>query len=196
MFDANEGRKVFVDPPDRSRETQESDERSVWGEAYRRVLSRDGTRVLGIGTGKLWEVDTGRVLWECRKGPSAGLIEFASDPRSVDPQGRFEVHERWSFFNIQSAKGIAYAVRSLNTGQLVYRCWHSTVHPDAVVSSDGRLIFDRIDDVVRSLPPVVNYPLFALCQTILALPLVLTWALLCWRRRRAERRSRECGGRA
>jgi hypothetical protein len=32
--------------------------------------------------------------------------------------------------------------------------------------------------------PTVNWPLLALCQTILALPLVLLWAMLRWRRMR------------
>lgn len=59
--------------------------------------------------------------------------------------------------------------------------WSTAVNSNATL-----VVLDDYD--VYELPPHVNWPLLALCQTILALPLVLLWALLKWRGRRAARR--------
>ena len=53
-----------------------------------------------------------------------------------------------------------------------FRMWETPI--DAVAAIEGEA-------------PPINYLLLALCQTILAIPLVLTWLALHWRRRRRLR---------
>ena len=76
------------------------------------------------------------------------------------------------------------ALRDLNTGALISR-----YRPDApdrtFTNSTGTMLV--VGSYVRELPPRVNWPLLALCQAILALPLVLTWLALRWRRKRRLR---------
>src|SRR4051812_723637 len=65
-------------------------------------------------------------------------------------------------------------------GSVVYRCWRLT-NTERVGSPDGRLMVDE-DWNVYALLPRANWPLLALCQSVLAIPLLLPWlALLCAR---------------
>jgi hypothetical protein len=184
VFDVNEEKTVFVDqPPD-----GDKPKRRAKDGVRDPALSLDGRRILSMDN-DLRDVDSGRLLWSMQDPISTWLVTAEMTPRSVDPDGRFEVHEQWGFFNAKGEKKGTFAVRSLEDGGLLYRCWHSTIKPEAEVSKDGKLVLDSVEGVVRSLPPHVNWPLLALCQTILASPLVLLWAILRWRRRRMERRS-------
>jgi hypothetical protein len=183
VFDIDRGKVIFIDPPGKPRdgETDEGGVRKV--EPREPAISRDGKTLLSLGD-DLWDVDAGRLRWSMPAAVSTWLVSAKMERQSIDPGGRFEVHEQWSLFN--GAKRSSYAVRSFETGVLLYRCWRPTVMPQAAVSSDGAVIFD--DEVVRRLPPSVNCPVFALCQTILALPLLLLWAGLKWTAKRAARR--------
>ena len=71
-----------------------------------------------------------------------------------------------------------------SSGEFIRRAWHHTfVH--SYESSDRKLAADKVGNIF--VAPAINYPLLALCQTILALPLILLWALLRWHRNRRFR---------
>jgi hypothetical protein len=70
----------------------------------------------------------------------------------------------------------------METGELIYRStWGDTWIPPHLFNADGTLGVANGGRVYR-LPPSVNWPLIALCQAFLALPLVLLWVILRWRR--------------
>jgi len=77
------------------------------------------------------------------------------------------------------------AFRDPGTSLLLQRVW--ATHPRLIEDDDGRLVCDPAGNIYE-LPLRVNWSLLALCQAILALPLVLLWTALRWRRRRATRR--------
>jgi hypothetical protein len=139
------------------------------------TLSADGRMVLGPATRRLTEVDTGRIVWAARRGET--LLKSA-DSR------RFETFEPWDFRTHPPRPFLAtHATRELSTGRLLDRVWHS---PGRLCrSDDGR--FMLVSNEVHGLPLNVNWPLLALCQAILASPLILLWLLL---RRRRKRRLR------
>jgi hypothetical protein len=68
-------------------------------------------------------------------------------------------------------------------GRVVEREW--AIQWNDHESSDGAFVADDKGTVYRHA--AVNYRLLTLCQTILALPLVLLWAILRWRRKRKLR---------
>jgi hypothetical protein len=139
------------------------------------VLSLDGRSILDVNAGKLWDVDDARVRWACEA--NSEIIWT----KTIQERHRFQVRELWEFGAWPwSVAYYLYAVRDLGTGSLIYRS-REPIH-EQFVSSDGRLYFTG--GHIREFPLRVNYPLLALCQTILALPLVLLWAMLRWRRMR------------
>src|SRR5262245_44330804 len=76
-----------------------------------------------------------------------------------------------------------------------YRCRDALPLIEASRSADGTKIVEYHEDAcVRRFPPRVDWSLLAICQTILALPLVLLWTVLRWRRMRRTRlaNSRAC----
>jgi len=140
------------------------------------TLSPGGRGLLTSG-GRLWSIDAGMILWE--RTPL--IIAGQRDP----PGGSFAVVEDWK--KLLERMGVAAtsdllttAVRDLETGRVCVRYWGafdlSQIGPDDRTAIDG-------DGSIYPLPVLVNYPLLLLCQSILALPLLLTWFIL-WRRRR------------
>jgi hypothetical protein len=77
------------------------------------------------------------------------------------------------------------AFREMESGALLFRTLEGK---DAKMgwSSDARFCWDS-NGVVYRLPLVVNYSLLAICQSLLALPLIMLWAILRWRRKRRLR---------
>jgi hypothetical protein len=65
-------------------------------------------------------------------------------------------------------------------GRVVEREW--TMHWNEHESDDGAFVANNRGEVYRRAS--VHWPPLALCQTILALPLVMLWAVLRWRRKR------------
>lgn len=70
----------------------------------------------------------------------------------------------------------------------VAREWEIETKKLGFENADQTLLGDS-DGLIYEYPKV-NYPLLALCQTILALPLVLLWSGLRWRRKRRRRLAR------
>ena len=176
VYDAAKGRAAF------SFALQSDDDVAVSRDWPGSEISRDGRTVFSKWWMKLWDVDTGRLLWSARN--REGPLSVQERYPSIDPAGCFTIQEFWSLALPNSKwETKSYAVRDLRSGRLVCRMRQSKEY---FLSSDGRYLYDLALGGVRSFPPPPNYPLLAVCQTILALPLVLLWALLCWRRKRKQ----------
>jgi hypothetical protein len=178
VYDVHKEAYVFSHPPHAERTAHRGGFGGGWSPPR---LSHDGASVLSVMHRKLWDVDTGSQLWAARTG------EFFVSGEATD---RFQLREEWSVGVGRFRKYYpTYAVRDLRSGTLIFRCWDSTLPPYDAVSSDRSLIYDTGSEQIRRMPPGINYPLLALCQTILALPLILLWVVLRWRRKRQAIRS-------
>jgi len=81
------------------------------------------------------------------------------------------------------------AVRDMESGTVRRRFQGTSAYWPGMlttVSADGHRLVDPKGNVYE--PSNANWPLLAICQTILALPLILLWLALLWRRKRRERR--------
>ena len=142
------------------------------------AMSASGRTVLGGKQATLWEVETGRKLWTaCERD---FLVHVEREGNS------FHFGETWFSWIRQHAWLRSWinspgtvANRDLETGRLLYRTWASPVH----TNSDGSLGLD-LNGTIYQLPPLVNWRLLAICQIVLALPLILFWAVLRWRRKK------------
>ena len=127
------------------------------------------------GVETLWDVDAGRRLWRrtdvsVETRPSAGL---------------FSVYEDWRthldlFGSMGETLPTTTAVRDIETAALLYRHWGDDFL--ACVSPDGERAADKYGRVY-ALPVGANLLLLALCQALLALPIVVVWSVLRWRRK-------------
>jgi hypothetical protein len=173
VFDIAAERMVFSEPQDASA----AGKRATGGILGTPLLSDDGQAVLAPISGTLFEIDTGRLLWRARDEEL--IVGYKG-------QRQFETKEVWSIVLGRWSKSFeTFAMRNLRDGDLVYRSWWPTLNQFADDEFDQGFILT--EEGVRSLPPRVSYPLLALCQTILALPLVLLCAILRWRRKRRMR---------
>jgi hypothetical protein len=68
------------------------------------------------------------------------------------------------------------------TGAVFKRFWWTDFMKLEFESADGTLVAGNQGAIYHA--PPVNWPILALCQTILALPLIMLWAVLRWRRQR------------
>lgn len=141
-------------------------------------ISPSGKTVLVGEFGTLYDVDSGRVVW--RPGPG----EMAMP--DVFPN-TFLTIEDWSTWWKQWFPNYQYTsttFRDIETGRLIVRLKGITgnLYPNRA----GTLVATTTGAVHR-LPYVVNWPLLALCQAVLALPLVMLWFVLRLRRRRKLR---------
>lgn len=175
VFDLPSGSTVLQEPPVEQGWMSSKARLSEWTPP---PITEDGRKVLNIFTGRLLEVDTGKAIW------TSGSSEFLT---SIGANECFEVQETWlSGFELFMKPLVTFAVRDMHTGAVRYRSWNQTLQSECTVGDGHRLVLVGAD--VHELPLLVNWPLLALCQTILALPLVMLWAGLKWRRRRAARR--------
>jgi hypothetical protein len=175
VFDAVEGRAVFTAPDDQATPTSP--------QAFRATLSAVGDRVLGGSPTSLWDVDSGAVLWRQRDHETGS---------SLPSRREFRVREQWHKLWEAWLPSINYettAYRRFRDGRLLFRTRSGGKSALLFWDSAGTLAVLN-DGTVYHLPPPVNYPLLALCQTILALPLILIWAVLRWRRKRRLRMAR------
>jgi len=144
------------------------------------VLAASGRRVLESPAGTLFDVASGAALW--RAGSHETLV-LPADSNS------FVVREDWSRLWSRFLPGLPYATlacRSVETGKLLRRTPSDLLLADQRLNAAGTLTVLKNGDV-RRLPLRVNWPLVAFCQTILALPLILLWMVLRWRRKRQLR---------
>jgi hypothetical protein len=148
-------------------------------EWFKISLSSDGRSLLQGDVGVLWDIDRGR--------PIRQLENSVDSPPVGD---LFEVWNDWAHAPWAILPGLSshHTWRDLRSGALIYRCRDSLPLNEASRSADGSKFVEYHEEpCVRQFPPHPNYPLLALCQAILALPLVLLWAVLRWRRKRRTR---------
>lgn len=194
VYDLNLGREIF-EAPSRFKEKETEVRTSGWDPMMR--FDSTGRGLLNPNFSVLWDVETGRTLWRggygwmgMKKPHPEGVGVYASAEIDCDPPDRFESLETWYYkCGSWSGEKTVYALRSLRDGSVLYRCWKMTATA-RVISPDGLLMVDSKSWNVHELPPPVNWPLLAVCQAVLAAPLVLMWAFLRWRRRRKVRSQR------
>jgi hypothetical protein len=139
-------------------------------------FSADGERVLSAPARGLFAIDTGERLWTARRHE---VVSGAVD------RSAFVVEEHWSLAAWDWGWWFqTYAVRSFADGALQYRSWSPPNQGYPVDKTDNLALMDA---AIYEWRFDVNYPLLVFCQTILALPLVLLWAGLRWRRKRRLR---------
>jgi hypothetical protein len=187
VYDLNEDKFIFANFPPDQRPTKPPPGRPV-GKAKQipevdaPVVSPSGRAVFGGRPTTLWEVDSGKVLWQSEQ--SANAEELRS---------RYFVTEDWRPLLRKWLKSYAFnyetlAVRDLESGRLIVRmrtipkARGTTFNSKATLAAGGDRQTAELS--VYRIPQTPNWPLLALCQTILALPLVMLWAVLRWRRRR------------
>jgi hypothetical protein len=165
VYDLNEARIVFAEPP-----------AEMGGNEP--LLSPSGRTLLAGTPGTLWSLDSDRAIW--RPGPDSTL-----SPDFVP--GRFLHVENWSsswkdWF--PAFKYTSTAFRDLESGEVIVRL---SGFVGARFQNPARTLEVDTSGEVRRLPYPVNWTLFSICQAILALPLVILWAALGWRRKRRLR---------
>lgn len=142
----------------------------------------EGARRLLTPAGVLWNVRTGQRLW--RRDP-----KFEAVLRRDLPDGRFAVLEDWKVwcerFGV-TTEWTTVAVRSMDSGGVDFRVWDFPFGEECV-SDDWTLAVDR-DGAIHRTPPPHNWRLLAICQSVVAAPMILLWVALQWRRWRAARR--------
>jgi hypothetical protein len=142
------------------------------------LMSPSGRCVHGGNPQSLIEIDTGRTLW------SVTEFGYCGPFRNLDG---FCVSELWwKWLGLPYDERLeTYAQRSLDDGSLICRTQRRYFAPPKHdFSRDGRFVISFHEGCLFRNPPLVNYPLLALCQSILALPLILLWAILRWRRKK------------
>jgi len=177
VFDVNLGRIIF--PKDRP-----GPEEWVRHFGRRAAISSDGRSILNFGSNpgedQLFDVDTEEVRWRAERNERAFITELESD--------RFLTFENWSFTLFGKEHELFnWVVRSLKDGSLLFRCWEAPFDPLQVPAAGGHF-FVRKTNEIQLLPYRTDWRLLALCQSVLALPLILLWLALFWRRKRRERR--------
>jgi hypothetical protein len=155
----------------------------------RPVISWDGMTVLGGWPRTLWNLDDGMPLWQARS--------HEAFPDMFDRRGirRFSVCERWHQMWggwLPPIKFETLAIRDASDGSLIHRIGGFST-AEALRATYGENFLMTNGGLFAKLPPSPNWPLLALCQTILALPLIFLWAILRWRSRRAARRQPAVG---
>lgn len=144
------------------------------------IISPNGECVLRGNPASLYEIGSGRVRWRPQSG------QFATAPT----RDNFQVIEVWDDLWRQWLPNLKIgtcAIRSLDTGELILRTRNNvTINPNYRNAAGTLVVLSN--GLVHRLPLSPNWPLLALCQTILALPLILLWLTLLWRRRRIARR--------
>ena len=138
-------------------------------------FSADGRMLLSPGSGALIDLERGTPIW--RTKPNEQATHWV-------PPDAFEVAESWTLgASGRSTTFKTFALRKTADGSFLSRTWVSTAYPS---NSDHSLLM--ADRAVHQLPPRVNWWLVITCQFVLALPLILLWFALLWRRKRCERR--------
>ena len=139
------------------------------------IISASGRTVLRGDPAALYEVGTGRILWQ------ANVHEELAAPSS---QEVFLVGEHWGNLWRQWLPNLQFesrAVRSRDTGELLYRT-PGNVAVMPFNSNAKRTLVVLHDGAIHRLPLSRDWMLLAVCQTILAAPLILLWAISRWRR--------------
>jgi len=154
---------------------------SLVSKGYRAVnLSRNGRGVLAGYPPRVWDIASRSLLWRPQPQRQFGRV--------LDNE-IFTVFETWdqTWTRGKLRDWSTTALRDIDAAALRFRCWTRDASVLECRSADGALGVSNTG-LVHRLPFRVNYPLLILCQLILALPLILLWLLLRFRRRRASQR--------
>jgi hypothetical protein len=154
-------------------------------------LSASGQMLL-TRQGDLWNIDDARIVWS----PTA---EFESLSTHLSSNTAFPVSEHWNKLvsrwpmvrSLLSQPLMTMAVRDFETGAVRYRQWlpFTTLKFKSEEQGFGVAILVKevgSDEYLFGTvhhPPRGNWPLLAICQTILALPLIILWAVFRWKRK-------------
>jgi hypothetical protein len=143
------------------------------------VISDDGRLIFDYSSETFWNVENGRLVWQ------------SADYENAVPvmKDHLQVRERWSRWwsptNVRMDKFTTTAFRNYETGRVDWRV--RGFRMPQYLNGPVTLAADAFGNVYR-WPPPVNGPLLAACQAVLALPIVMTWFVLRWLKRRAVRR--------
>ena len=151
------------------------------GVANEPLISPSGRAALDGTWSSLWDIESGRLLWSKKEHEVV-----RADRRDVT----FLVREQWSRFLPKSFPSLPFetcALRDLETGDLIVRTSGKEFSVPLKMNISRSLAALK-DGTVYLLPFPVNWALLALCQAVLALPIMLLWLALVWRRRRRLRR--------
>jgi len=173
VFDVEREAVLFQKP------AAEESKASKRGTTNAPVIAASGRSVVSHKHGLL-NAETGISLWR------PGAFETIGASSNLD---YFTVHENWSalWAGITSKWRLeTTAWRSVETGELIWRTWNSTPVAPRLRNAARTLVLMN-DGAVRRLPLRVNWMLLAVCQAVLALPLVLLWVVLRLRARRRRR---------
>ena len=168
VFNALNGQRLLVD--------ETTTPLNYDGAYYTPSFSADGRYLLAPTNGVLFDLTTGDRTWRGSDHERALFI--------VHPD-QFEVAEVRSISQAAWSPWFqTFALRNVADGSLACRTWRSITNRGKANETDERRTLIFIDGAIHRLPPPPNYPLLALCQLILALPLILLWLLLRFRRKK------------
>jgi len=139
------------------------------------ILSRSGKTVVGGRPPRLWNLESGKVIWE---GVGERWVTYGSE------NDRFGVFEDWGKGFGKPNQFVTVAWRDVETGRVLFRCWAKDYRSWERTSADLGLVVGN-NGVVSQLPYRVNWLLFGICQFVLGLPIVLSCFVL-WRRRKRQ----------
>jgi hypothetical protein len=170
-----------------SKEERRPDGKRGWSFSIaRQTISPNGNALFRYSSGKglatIYEIETARILWQA--GPHETAVDESSQEGLIVEERWHELWKRW----FPNSKFETVAWRDIDSGEVVCRTPAKTVI-DPRNCNISRTLFVAADGNVYRLPLPINWPLLAVCQAVLASPLVLLWSLLWWRRRRAAQRA-------
>ena len=177
VFDLERCKLILSKPPNEERKLIPGGTTGGWPDP---VLSDDDRTVMDVMGRKLYDIESGRELWSPQ--PSEELTR-------VWKEGMFQVFEKWPALSpLWNEEKETVAFRDLKTGRTLFRRWSWIPDRDWIDVENG-LFVDHDGSVLR-YPGQVRWPIIILVQSILALPLIILWAVLRWRRKRRVRLAR------
>lgn len=161
---------------DRSSREDDSLDDNGWNRWSSRITATNGPMAF-CQNNSLWNVDERKLVWRARPYET---VDYSAGGDS------FGVVERWDGIWADWFPKLAFATRSvrkLHDGSLIVRTADQVLPPTHQWNAAGTLAVGS-DGTVYRLPFKVNLTLLAICQAILAAPLVMVWVIVRWRRRR------------
>jgi len=178
VYDAKEGRFLLSVP---LRDERQPGPR-VPSRLHMTTLSSNGRRVLGGSSATVWDVDTGRIVWQATPADYPVAGENSNDTIYV----RESWQEYWKAW-LPRIKYDTSAIRDFDGRLIVRMPANARIQP--FYWNAERSLSVAGDGNVYRLPLPVNWALLALCQIVLAMPLVGLWAVMRWRRARRSRKA-------
>jgi hypothetical protein len=173
VYDLDADREVF------SKDWEYDLSVTIGSEEY--FLSRSGRTLFGGSPPSVWDVDSGAHRWN--PTPERHVNGGNQD---LDAFTVFETWDQpWTRGKLKHWNTVA--LHDLDSAEFRFRCWEGDAAILSRVSDDGGLgvvVGPKNVLAVWRLPFRVNWLLLVLCQAILALPMVLVWAAIQWRKRR------------